>query len=529
MIPQEIYDQERTFYKNFAALVPSEIKLNGRIDTADMLEMAASAGCVICGRTTYSIRHRPYEKEFLLLERGQVIPEWFSYDAGKDQFTIREPIMCEALKRTYHLHRVNGCFFDDSGIVPDPEIKSRIQRSISIIFESDIGRKTSKIFDALCNYCHEQPHRPREDRVYIKDGGAIAFEPKPDEPGKFTFKPVYEPDAFTFNRLDVEFSPEASCPTFESYLKDLVYPEDMDALQEFCGYCLIPSTRAQTALFIKGNGGEGKSILTGVLCEIFKRSATVDKLAALEENRFKTANLENKLLFVDDDLNSELLKETGTIKQIITASTPLTVENKGQKAHEIKPYARIFCAGNTFIGAAFDRSDGLYRRLLLIECKPIPTGRVSDRFLLDKIREEKAGIFNWMLLGLLRLMDNGFEFTRSIRSQHLLEQKKLDDDPVSCFLRDDTWVQYQDSYMTPSTDMYSAFLMWCNENAVEPLAMRSATRGIKQYLEKLEAVEYSEHFVFDGQRKRGYSGVGLTLAAIAKIRENEPKNLYKVK
>ena len=529
MIPQEIYNIDRTYSKPFVDIVPSTIQRDGRIDTINLLDLAANSGCVICGRTIYSIRPQPYAKEDLLLVRGQVIPDWFFYDASKEQFTIREPLMCQALKRSYHLHRVNGSFYDDSGVVTDAEVKSRIQRSISIIFEGDIGRKTSKVFDALCNYCYEQPPRPREDRVYTRGGGAIAFEPKPDQPGEFTFKAVYEPDAFTFNRLDVDFSPDAECPTFESYIKDLVYPEDMDALQEFCGYCLIPSTRAQTALFIKGNGGEGKSVLTGILCEIFKRSAVVDKLAALEESRFKTANLENKLLFIDDDINSELLKETGTIKQIITASTPLTVEKKGRDAHEIQPYAKILCAGNTFIGAAFDRSDGLYRRLLLMECKPIPADRVSDRFLIDKIREEKAGIFNWMLFGLLRLMNNGFEFTRSLRSRHLLEQKKTDDDPVSCFLRDDSWVLYQEGYITPSTDLYSAFLLWCSANAVEPLSMRSAMRGIKQYLDKLQAVTYSENFIFDGQRKRGYSGIGLTLSAIAQIRENEPKNLYKVK
>lgn len=529
MIQREIYDIDRTFYKPFADLAPNVIKSEGRIDTPEMLELAESCGCVICGKTVYSIRRRPYNKEHLLLSRGEVIPEWFSYDASKDTFSINEGIMCEALKRSYHLHRVNGQFYNDNGIISDAEIKSRIQKSIMILFDNDIGRKTGKIFDALCNYCHTQPPTPREDRVFVKDGQAIGFFEKEDEPGHFTFRPVYEPDAFTFNRLDVVFDLSAECPTFEAFLRDLIHDEDMDALQEFCGYCLIPSTRAQTALFIKGNGGEGKSILTGIMCDIFKNSAVVDKLTMLEENRFKTANLENKLLFVDDDLNSELLKETGTIKQIITSSTPLTVEKKGQNAHEIRPYARIFCAGNTFIGAAFDRSDGLYRRLLLMECKPIPGGRTPDRFLIDKIRKEKSGILNWMLYGLQRLMNNGFEFTRSLRSQHLLEQKKLDDDPVSCFLRDETWVQYQDGFAASSTDLFSAFLLWCNANAVEPLSMRSAMRNIKQYLDRIESVAYSENFSFDGQRKRGYSGIGLTLAAIAKVRENEPKNLYKVK
>ena len=40
-------------------------------------------------------------------------------------------------------------------------------------------------------------------------------------------------------------------------------------LEEYLGYCLIPSTRAQTALFIIGNGGEGKSRIGVAMNAIF--------------------------------------------------------------------------------------------------------------------------------------------------------------------------------------------------------------------------------------------------------------------
>ena len=46
--------------------------------------------------------------------------------------------------------------------------------------------------------------------------------------------------------------------------------DDITTLQEFMGYCLIPSTKAQAMMFIIGNGGEGKSRIGIIMKEIFK-------------------------------------------------------------------------------------------------------------------------------------------------------------------------------------------------------------------------------------------------------------------
>ena len=42
-------------------------------------------------------------------------------------------------------------------------------------------------------------------------------------------------------------------------LSDLLYPEDIPTVQEFIGYCLIPSNKGQRMMVIKGRAAEGKS------------------------------------------------------------------------------------------------------------------------------------------------------------------------------------------------------------------------------------------------------------------------------
>ena len=44
-----------------------------------------------------------------------------------------------------------------------------------------------------------------------------------------------------------------------AFLSELLEDEDILTLQEYLGYRLIPTTRGQTMMLLKGNGGEGKA------------------------------------------------------------------------------------------------------------------------------------------------------------------------------------------------------------------------------------------------------------------------------
>lgn len=57
----------------------------------------------------------------------------------------------------------------------------------------------------------------------------------------------------------------AAPETWLSFLGELLYPEDIPTLQEFMGYCLLPTTKGQKLLMLIGRGGEGKSRIGLVL------------------------------------------------------------------------------------------------------------------------------------------------------------------------------------------------------------------------------------------------------------------------
>ena len=55
-------------------------------------------------------------------------------------------------------------------------------------------------------------------------------------------------------------NPNAPQPvTWLRFLSELLEEMDILTLQEYLGYCLIPTNRGQVMMLLKGNGGEGKS------------------------------------------------------------------------------------------------------------------------------------------------------------------------------------------------------------------------------------------------------------------------------
>lgn len=170
-------------------------------------------------------------------------------------------------------------------------------------------------------------------------------------------------------------------------------------MQEYLGYCLIPSTKGQKMLMLIGKGGEGKSRIGVVMNAIFGLNMNTTSIQKVETNRFARADLEGKLLMVDDDLDMNALTKTNYVKSIVTAELRMDLERKKEQSYQGQLYVRFLCFGNGALTALHDRSDGFFRRQIILTTKDKPADRFDDPFLAEKLIAEKEGIFLWMLEG----------------------------------------------------------------------------------------------------------------------------------
>ena len=309
------------------------------------------------------------------------------------------------------------------------------------------------------------------------------------------------------NRLPVAYRPDAPPPAaWLRFLEELLYPEDIPTLQEFIGYCLIPSNKGQRMMVIKGSG-EGKSQIGAVLFAIFGTNMKDGSIGKISENRFARADLEHVLLCVDDDMRMEALRQTNYVKSIVTAQGRMDLERKGQQSYQGWMFARLLAFSNGDLQALYDRSDGFYRRQLVLTTREKPVDRADDPDLAEKLKRETEGILLWAFEGLRRLTTNGFRFTESDRIRANREAVKRDNNNIFDFMESEGYIRLKADAFISSKDLYAVYQMWCEENALVPLKGRSFSDAMVANAARYRLEHCNNITNAAGRRVWGFMGV----------------------
>lgn len=429
-------------------------------------------------------------------------PEW-----AISEKAIHEVLFCKAFLERHPMKCINGRFYDIDGLVQDDTIRSEIAGMLTPYYATQISRKVRDVFETMKMVCFSEPLTIVPDEIHLQNGVLKADG---------TWKAEKQ---FCVNRLRVCYEPDSPHrpDRFLSFLNELLEPEDIQTLQEYLGYCLIPSTKGQTMLFLIGNGGEGKSRLGCVLREIFGDAMIEAKFQRVGSDRFFSFNLVDKLLCLDDDMELSALKSTADIKKLVTAEIPVDVEAKGKQSFQTKLHARFIAFGNGSPRALYDKSDGFARRLLILTTKPKPEGRQDDPFLAEKLKTEKDAIFRWMFDGLQRLLQNNYQFTISERTRRNNREAVSENCNVFDFMTDEGAVVYGKEKSITCSDFYAVYDWWCRDNALTALKRDSFITILKTN-EARFGISYDFNVLNDqGKRVRGFKGVNTCYKVRASI------------
>ena len=430
------------------------------------------------------------------------LPVWF------DGTNINEAVFCDEFLSSHKIIYSNRAFFTPDGRVTDDlPLRGEIFERLKCCAVNNIPRKVSNILEVMKLAAQVDDFPPLSDRIHLSNGTLMldgSFIPGKPE--------------IVRSRLPVAYKPDAPKPAlWLSFLNGMLYPEDIATLQEFIGYCLIPCNKGQRMMVIKGNGGEGKSQIGAVLGAMFGSNMKDGSIGKISENRFARADLEHILLCVDDDMRMEALRQTNYVKSIVTAQGKMDLERKGKQSYQGWMFARLLAFSNGDLQALYDRSDGFYRRQLVLTTKEKPAGRIDDPDLAEKMKVEVEGIFLWAFEGLQRLVRNNFKFTESQRTKENRETVKRDNNNVYDFLESDGYIRLKADMSISSKELYAIYRMWCDENNLTPLKSRSFSDSViacqsKYNLEHCNTVTNSA-----GRRVWGFMGI----EAVARPHINE--------
>ena len=423
-------------------------------------------------------------------------PLWFD---GKN---VNEAMFCQEFLTKHQLLYTENAFFTVNGrMVDETPLKSAIYSSVSPYMVTNVSKKIVSIIELLKITAYKSNFKPQEDRIHVANG-TLHLD------GTFS----EAKDQIVRSRFPVKYNPLAGSPErWLHFLGELLEPDDILTLQEFIGYCLIPSTAAQKMMVIKGNGGEGKSQIGTVLARLFGCNAKDGSIGKVSENRFARADLEHILLMIDDDMRLEALKQTNYVKSIVTAQGKMDLEKKGKQSYQGYLYARLLAFSNGDLQSLYDRSDGFFRRQLILTTKEKAQDRADDPHIADKLCTELEAIFLWAFDGLKRLAANNFRFTESKRAIENRNTVRQDANNLIAFLDAPDYIRFDPELSITSEEFYRIYCVWCKENGMTPIKQRS----VADYLighQKQYGIEYSNnHLNYAHRRVRGFRGITAVL------------------
>lgn len=261
---------------------------------------------------------------------------------------------------------------------------------------------------------------------------------------------------------------------------DQVFPGKEDrksVLQQFFGYCLLPDCRFEKALFMKGDGGNGKGTVSYVLRAMLGpencSSLTMEHIA---DPRFSLYFLQGKLINEISELSQKKTIEVELFKKIVSGE-PLTVERKYGDKYEFSPYVKIIIAMND-MPVIPDTSYGFKRRLIVLNFDQTFEGADVDVGLKPKLAEKKDAIFMWALLGLQKLLENNeFVIGGTVKDDTDKFFKGLD--PASEFL--DEYVEAVTKEAVLVQELYSKYTKWCKDVGHKPFSRRNFNKRVERF------------------------------------------------
>ena len=422
------------------------------------------------------------------------IPPWALKNGRIDeglfaqQFLEFNPMVC-----------VGDSFFTTEGMIRDESmLRKEIYDWISPFVNTSVAKKVKSLLEILRLEARLESLPFSEDVIHVANG-------------TYTLGSGFsEAKQICRYRLPVSYNDSAGEPVlWLSFLNQLLEPEDIDTLQEYMGYCLIPVTCAQKMLTLVGSGGEGKSRIGVVMKAIFGENMASGSLNKVELNNFARADLEHLLVFVDDDLKMEALTQTNYLKAIITADTPMDLERKGKQSYQGILHARFLAFGNSSLQALYDRSNGFFRRQIILRVKKAPPGRIPDPQLGTKLAEERDAIFLRALAGLYRLIANRYQFTISETAAGNLDMAMEQSNNILLFLRSEGYFRMDPHGSVSSRALYERYRDWCDDNASPALSDRTFLEYLKSNCGTL-GITYSNNIsIGNGRYARGFRGIRL--------------------
>ncbi|MBZ0183324.1 MAG: DUF5906 domain-containing protein [Melioribacteraceae bacterium] len=284
----------------------------------------------------------------------------------------------------------------------------------------------------------------------------------------------HSPSYYHNYQFPFEYHPNADCPLFKEKLAE-IFPNDqesIDFLRSWMLYLMIRSYEHQKILFMIGEKGRnGKSLIAELITEMLSKAlVTNQNIEELSSNRnYSKVQLESKLLNIASETSYEAL-ETNILKNLSGGDT-ISAREIYKPQVKFTNYARLVVIGNSM--PIFKSADpALLKRICILDFKESFEDK-ADPQLLEKLKKEIPGIFNWILemADNIILEDDSIKIGEPKSILNNLEKYKYQLDTTLGYVNEK--VTLKENHAVQLKEIYDSYRKWFKEQGYKSSLMKN--------------------------------------------------------
>jgi len=412
---------------------------------------------------------------------------WLYYDGARWVWDDGGKVLKLAQKTARNIHK-------DAAAEPDPAKQREISKFA--IASQNTTRLTGMLTQA-------KPHATVRIEDLDSDPWAINCQNGTLDLRAGKLKP-HDPADLITRIAPAEYDPEAQCPRFEQFLKEILVDSAVIAfLRRYAGYTLTGGTRERIFAILHGGGKNGKTTLVELLEDVLgdyakgtdtetilmkKYQGVGNDVAALQGARF---------VFCSEVEHGRRLAES-KVKQL-TGRDTVTARFLFGEYFSFRPAFKLWLSTNNKPEIQ-GTDDAIWDRVRLIPFNQRFEGKRADGTLPEKLREELPGVFAWMVRGCLEWQEHGIGEPQSILSA--TKEYRAEMDALASFFEDACIIRKD--LMTPATRLFGEYDDWAWKSGEKKETKKSFGMRLKERGFQNKKITSGKH-----KDRMGWFGIGL--------------------
>lgn len=265
----------------------------------------------------------------------------------------------------------------------------------------------------------------------------------------------------------VEYDPEATAPTWTAFLERVLPSEALRTfVQRATGYSLTANTRERILLILYGLGRNGKSTFLEAIRDVlgsddgYAMKTPAETLMAKPSGGIPNdiARLKGARFVAASETEANRRLAESLVKEI-TGNDTISARFMRSEWFDFRPTHKVWLATN-HKPQVNGTDPAIWDRIKLIPFEVRIPDDEMDPELLDKLQDERDGIFAWAVRGCLAWQQEGLAEPEEVKAA--TAEYRNDEDVLAAFI-DECCVVSPNAWATFS-DLYSVYAEWCGDS-----------------------------------------------------------------